>query len=354
MAYQWRVDPDGTQGYNWVSPRSIDIFGVDPADLILNWSLVGIHPEDSQRWQDTIQISIAEMSEWSFLGRYIPPDQRPRWIHCVSRPVRQLDGSIIFYGVGIDVSKQRDLEQRILQAAAEEARANAANKAKSDFLALISHELRTPLNAIRNYTTLIREELEDIGHLTLQDDLNKISFANDHLLSIITNVLDLSKIEAGKLELLIEEVPIVKFVASLVELIRPLCEENANLFETSFDLARETAMFDQTHIRQALMNLLGNAAKFTRNGRISLRVSDTHNMLVFEVEDTGIGMTNEQMMRLFQPFTQADATISRNFGGTGLGLTLSKYFVSAMGGEIDVHSILGHGSRFTVRLPQPA
>jgi signal transduction histidine kinase len=260
----------------------------------------------------------------------------------------------------------RTLEQRVEARTAElaqamheaqEARATAeeANQAKSQFLANVSHELRTPLNAIIGYSEMVQEEIEEIGQTGLVPDLEKIHAAGKHLLGLISDILDLSKIEAGKMDLYLESFDVALLIDDVVTTIRPLAEPNANTLEVSCadDLGRMHA--DLIKVRQSLFNLLSNACKFTEHGTVSLTVRremvNRMPWLVFRVSDTGIGMAPEQIEKLFQAFSQADASTTRRYGGTGLGLAISQRFCHLMGGTITVESQPGVGSVFTMRLP---
>ncbi len=232
-----------------------------------------------------------------------------------------------------------------------------ANRLKSAFLASMSHELRTPLNAIIGYSEMLQEEMTDLGQTALVPDLGKINTAAKYLLELINTVLDLSKIEAGRMELYLERFPLTALVEDIAGLIQPLADRRANRFSVSCGPESGEMLADQTKVRQVLFNLLSNACKFTERGTIALAVRrdaavDPHDAsVVFEVADTGIGMTAEQLGRLFQEFSQADASIARRYGGTGLGLALSRRLCDMMGGEIAVTSEPGRGSTFTVRLP---
>jgi signal transduction histidine kinase len=233
--------------------------------------------------------------------------------------------------------------------------AESANRAKSTFLANMSHELRTPLSTIIGYSELLCEIVEERGFVDILGDLARIQTAGRHLLSIINDVLDLSKIEADRMELSLEFFDLTNLVDDVVVTIQPAVDRQANSLEVHLSDDLGSMYADQTKVRQILLNLLSNAAKFTEQGRITLVASrnrgDGRDRVVFSVADTGIGMSNVQLEYLFQPFWQADLSSTRPYGGTGLGLTISQHFCRMMGGEITAESRLGEGSCFTVRLP---
>ncbi|HET7250188.1 MAG TPA: response regulator, partial [Gemmatimonadales bacterium] len=235
------------------------------------------------------------------------------------------------------------------------ARAEHANQAKSRFLAVMSHELRTPLNAIIGYSEMLEEESEERGLGEIVPDLQKIRSAGKHLLSLINDVLDLSKIEAGRTELFVESFDTGALVKDIATTVRPLLDRNANRLEVHCAADVGTMQSDQTKLRQVLLNLLSNAGKFTERGVIALsvwRVRDADgDWMNFVVRDSGVGMTDEQIGRVFEAFAQADASITRRYGGTGLGLAITRRFCHMMGGEIAVESRPGAGSTFSVRLP---
>jgi signal transduction histidine kinase len=233
--------------------------------------------------------------------------------------------------------------------------AEAANRAKSAFLANMSHEIRTPLNAIIGYSEMLQEDASDLGYENMIPDLQKINSAGKHLLGVISDVLDLSKIEAGKMELAPELFGVSEMLMELATTMRPVIEQNKNQFllDLSPDLGDMTA--DKTRVRQIVFNLLSNAAKFTKGGVVTLEAArepwEETDPISFSVSDTGIGISPEQQSRLFQDFMQADASMTRKYGGTGLGLSITKRICELMGGKINLKSDLGLGSIFTVRIP---
>ncbi|MBA3273174.1 MAG: response regulator, partial [Chthoniobacterales bacterium] len=252
-----------------------------------------------------------------------------------------------------DVTERRRAEEQV--AKAKEA-AETANKTKSLFLANMSHELRTPLNAILGYSEMLQEEAVD---RQLEDefgsDLKKINAAGKHLLALINDILDLSKIEAGKMELFLENFDIGELILEIASTIRPLVEKNANTLRIECATNLGVMRADQIKVRQGLFNLLSNAVKFTQEGDVTLEATrermDGSEWIVFRVTDTGIGLSADQIVKLFQDFTQADASTTRKFGGTGLGLALTRRFCQMMGGDVTVHSVPGKGSVFTIKLP---
>ncbi|MCZ6771098.1 MAG: response regulator [Proteobacteria bacterium] len=255
-----------------------------------------------------------------------------------------------------------ELEQRVGERTEELRETNLqleeASRHKSNFLANMSHELRTPMNAIIGYSEMLVEEAEDLKQEAFIPDLHKIQSAGKHLLALINDILDLSKIEAGKLDLYFESFDVRAMIDEVASTVTPLAEKNNN--ELAVRCADDLGgMYsDLTKIRQTLFNLLSNACKFTESGTVSLEASrksdGEHEMMIFTVSDTGIGMSPEQLGKVFEAFTQADTETARKYGGTGLGLAITKKFCEMLGGEIEAASAPGEGSTFTVRLPAMA
>lgn len=250
----------------------------------------------------------------------------------------------------------RELEAARERALGSERSAASANSSKTKFLANVSHELRTPLNAIIGYAELLEEEARDRGDHDLVPQLGKIRFAARHLLSLINSILDLSKIEAGKMELYIETFDVMSMVDEVVATLKQGIERDGNRFKLTVDGELGSVTTDATKVRQVLYNLLSNANKFTNHGEIELQVGRMNRdhrteQLRICVRDTGIGITAEQIERIFQPFMQGDITMSRRYGGTGLGLAISRRLARLMGGDLTVVSESEKGSTFTVVIP---
>lgn len=227
-----------------------------------------------------------------------------------------------------------------------------ASRAKSAFLANMSHELRTPLNAIIGYSEMLREGFEDDGDEAGIADIDRVHSAGKHLLNLINEILDLSKIEAGKMNLYIDAHKVHDVVQDVGDMIGPLAKQNNNELIINIDEDIGEMQTDKTRLHQVLFNLMSNACKFTDGGTVTLTVQHERGGVVFHVEDTGIGIRKEDIQKLFRDFSQADASTTREYGGTGLGLAISKRFAEMMGGRIDVESEIGQGSSFSVHLPR--
>ena len=255
-------------------------------------------------------------------------------------------------------SRSRELDDTIVALQQARDQAMEASRTKSSFLANMSHELRTPLNAIIGLTELMSESTARFGTEKAVEPLRRVLRAGRHLLNLINGILDLSKIEAGKLDLTIETVALRPLIEEVMGLARPLADTNKNELVADFVQDSGALQADALRLRQILLNLLSNACKFTKAGKVTLKVArldtDGREWVGFAVSDTGIGMNQEQIGRLFQEFSQADASTTREFGGTGLGLAITRRLCQAMGGDIAVDSTIGKGSTFTVRLPVDA
>jgi PAS domain S-box-containing protein len=250
------------------------------------------------------------------------------------------------------------IEETNVELAQARDKAMEASKTKSSFLANMSHELRTPLNAIIGYSEILLEEMHDVNEISYANDIDKIRIAGNNLLALINDILDLSKIEAGRMDLFIEEFSLQCLLKEIEATIKPLVDKKSNTLTIRQPEPSILLRLDQTKIRQILFNLLSNSCKFTERGEVTLAVgmdrspaADAHDVVVFSVKDSGIGMTPEQMTKLFKEFSQADSSTTRKYGGTGLGLAITKRFCEMMKGTIEVQSVPMEGTTFTVTLP---
>jgi len=259
----------------------------------------------------------------------------------------------------LQIRERRRVEAEVRRVYDDLARAHeealAANQIKSQFLANMSHELRTPLNAIIGYSELLQLLAARKHDLTYTADLERIQKAGQHLLMLINDILDISKIEAGKMDLELQTFDVEPLIHEIHETMQPLAEKNSNRLEVHVAPKLDFLYADFVRLKQCLLNLLSNACKFTQNGVVTFSVTqerrEAGSLVVFRVRDTGIGLSDDQVARLFQPFTQADASTTRKFGGTGLGLAITKHLCEAMGGSISLQSELGQGSTFSIELP---
>ncbi len=245
-----------------------------------------------------------------------------------------------------DLACRREAQLAEAQQAVE-----SATKVKSAFLASMSHELRTPLNAIMGYSELLKDELEDEGMEDFTPDLEKIRWAGKHLVTLINDIMDLSNLEAGSMELLLQPFSVSNLLDEVRAAIMPLVERSGNALNIEVEQGLGEVLADQTRVKQIIFILLSNACKFTDQGSITLRMRQEQDCLLFSVSDTGIGITREQQALIYEPFKQADATTTKKHDGAGLGLALAKYLTEMMHGSIMVESEAGQGTTFEVRLP---
>jgi len=339
----------------YVSPAFERIWGRSRDILYRNASAwqEALHPDDRQRIHDlAARRARAEPIELEY--RIRTPEGVEKWVRSRSFPVRDESGEFQrIVGIAEEITEQKCYEQELIRAREG---AEAANRAKSMFLATMSHELRTPLNAILGFAELLEVEMEDRGIHDWHTELQKIRRAGNHLLDLISDVMDLSKIEAVKMELQ----PIDFDLAAMVEDVAISVEALAakNRVKVSAVCPPATVHADKTRLRQCLFNLVGNACKFTQDGSVLVEVTSEERTngasgkwYAIRVKDTGIGISAEDQEKIFGDFTQADASTTRKYGGTGLGLAISRKLSRMMGGDITVESTLGKGSTFILCFP---
>ena len=344
------LNRDGIAVYQ--SPSIERVLGYPPAEMLGKPAISFVHPDDREQVRQAMAKAL-ETEEGTASVEYRMQARDGSWRDVASIVTNALNDpameGILFNSRDVTERKRAEQLEKEKQAA------DIANQAKSAFLANMSHELRTPLNAILGYSEMLQEEVEDRGQEDLLPDLGKIHAAGTHLLELINAVLDISKIEAGKMDLYLETFSVAKIVQDVSAIILPLTQKNGNRLVTSVAEDAGTMHADLTKVRQSLFNLLSNASKFTHDGTLTMDIAREKaadgDWILFHVGDSGIGMTEEQMDKLFEAFTQADSSTTRKFGGTGLGLAISRRFCRMMGGDITVASEMGKGSTFTIRLP---
>jgi signal transduction histidine kinase/CheY-like chemotaxis protein/HAMP domain-containing protein len=313
-------------------------------EAVISRSLVDLGGQSPQDWiaeRKARHEHSGGFAEYRYGGRFVRISERRI----------QGGGTVAVYS-DITELKQQNLEL-------EEARelSEVANRTKSQFLANMSHELRTPLNAIIGYSEILQEDAVDSDQEQLVPDLKKIEGAGRHLLGLINDILDLSKVEAGKMDVFIEEIDISSLLDEVKSIIAPLVAKNGNKLELRLADHLGSMRTDRTKVKQCLLNVLSNASKFTQDGKLTVgveRLGTDRSIVQITISDTGIGMSEEQLGRLFQAFSQADASTTKKFGGTGLGLAITRHFCRLLGGDVTVASQVGEGSTFTIVLPDQA
>ena len=392
LVFQRVLNPDGSISFAFANDGAWLVAGIGPEEMIRDATAISnrIHPDDLPGLHADVLQAFADLRPHMNEFRYDHPEMGWRWIHTVSRPRRRSDGAVVAEAIAFDVTDRKDTEreldenrcrlndhvielqdtkERLEHRSAElirtvsdlaEARdaSDTANRAKSDFLATMSHEIRTPMNGVLGMASLLKQTVLDPSQ---QEFVDTIEQSGQALLSIINDVLDYSKMEAGQLELDPTTFSVFEIIDSAIQLIRPKCRENGLILQSFVDPAvPELVIGDAGRLRQILLNLIGNAAKFTKEGvvRVECLRPETAGReleLGFAVTDTGIGVSQEAQERLFEVFSQADASTTRKFGGTGLGLSICRRLCHLMGGEISVESVLGQGStfRFSLKLKLP-
>jgi len=349
----FQTTPDGH--YLLANPALAHIYGYTSVDD-LKYGVQEIARQlyvDPNRRTEFIRLMNENDSVWGFESPIYRKDGSVIWISENVRVIRDPAGKVMYYeGTVEDITARKQAEEDLRRAKES---AEEANRSKSQFLANMSHELRTPLNAIIGYSELMREEAEEEGLDSFIRDLGKIETAGKHLLGLINSVLDIAKIEAGKMELHVETFDVAQMIRDVAATVAPVVEKNGNRLEISTETGLGTMHTDLTKMRQSLFNLLGNAGKFTTGGVVRIEAGrelrDGDEWIRFRVRDTGVGMTPEQTAKVFEAFTQADASTTRKFGGTGLGLTITREFSRMLGGDATVESELGRGSIFTLHIP---
>jgi PAS domain S-box-containing protein len=351
--YRRIAHADGRVSYPFVSWGLLPVYGLDPAgawaDIARFISLT--HPDDRGKLEETFARSAREMAPFEMERRMVLPTGEVKWIHGVAIPKRHPNGDVVWDGVTFDVTEQKAAQEAIARAADE---AQAASRAKSEFLANMSHELRTPLNSILGFSEVILDGV--YGPLQpprYAEYLRLVRDSGHHLLNVINDILDMSKIEAGRYSLEFGRADLSEVVAECVRMVAPAARDKAIALENSVSAPMTLARVDRRAVKQVLLNLLSNSVKFTDpNGTVSVSSAPAdQGWAAITVKDTGVGIPPEAIDRIFEPFQQADASLSRRHEGAGLGLSISRRLMELHGGTLTVRSQPGVGTEVTARFP---
>jgi len=348
-------DWDILTNHMYYSPRFKELLGYEDQEMdnVFSSFESKLHPADHQRVMNALHAHLETEVPYDIDCRLQTKSGEYRWFHARGQAIRSTDHRPTRMAGSLRDITDRKKEQDELHQAKQDA--EVANQAKSQFLANMSHELRTPLNAVIGYSEMLQEEATDRNHPDYIPDLQKIALSGKHLLTVINDILDLSKIEAGKMDVHPEKFHVRHLVNDVRTIIKPLVEKNANTLtvDCADDLGEMYS--DSTKIRQGLYNLLSNACKFTSQGTIHLSVKreriHAQDGMSFRVTDTGIGMTEHELSTIFEPFSQGDLSATRKYGGTGLGLAITRKISRLLGGDVRVESEKGKGSTFVMTIP---
>ncbi len=380
VVFQYRLHADGEGSFPFISDAVTDIYGVAPEDLEQSSQAIRrmLHPEDSTAFHSSLYTSARDLSHWRTEYRIVAADGRIKWLLVDAVPEAGSEGSVVWYGFIADITQTKAMEAELRQALEdhkrkdeeieryrnhleqlvsertadlEQARAEAVRLAriKSDFLANMSHEIRTPLNGVLGMAHIGMRSTDENSRAN--EAFRKIVSSGTLLLGIINDILDLSKMEAGMLKIETTEIELAPMLAETLEMMRERASSKGIVLALKTADLPPRLLGDPLRLRQILLNLLSNAIKFTEAGQVDLEVGRDGEQLLIRVTDTGIGITDSQIGKIFSPFEQGDNSTTRKFGGTGLGLAITERIVKLMGGTIQVDSVPGQGSVFTVRLP---
>ncbi len=347
VVYQRVVTPKNEIYYNYISDGARELFGVTAEEILANpQALFDCHGEEYRTtFRQRILAASRDLQMWDVEAPIVTRDGKEKWTHAIARPQRQRDGSVVWNGIILDAT-------RIKQANLDLA---ASNRAKSEFLANMSHELRTPLNAIIGFSEVISSEtFGELGSTKYVDYADDIHASGQHLLEVINDILDIAKVESNTIELNEEALDLGEIIKKCTRLVADKAKghEIGLIIECADDLP--LVLGDQRKIKQVLINLLSNALKFTEQGGTVTVTAHTNcdGELLINVRDTGIGISEGDISKVFQPFVQADSGLDRRFDGTGLGLAISKAMVELHNGDIELESEVGVGTSVSVRLPK--